>query len=49
MPCEEKPTHEAARGQSARTPLLVFSGVALIVWGVAGLITLVLLLIWLLA
>jgi hypothetical protein len=49
MPISDKPTHEAARGRSPRTPLWIVSGVALVVWGVAGLITCVALLIWYLA
>ena len=46
---EKHEAHEVARGRSERTPLWLFAGVGAVVWGVAGIVAVALLLVWLLA
>jgi hypothetical protein len=45
----ERELQAVARGKAARTPFVLMGGMALLVWGVAALIALPALLIWLLA
>ena len=44
----EQEVREVARGRRWYTPFMVVGGIAAVAWGVAGLITAILILVWLL-